>query len=88
MTRIYHPKQLTARELAIVPTPRDFAVFAIQSLGGFIIIHNGEDAPDANPIRVYTGETYQGLCGYDGDRVYVEDAPGQTVLSSALHRVH
>lgn len=59
MTRIYHPKRPTAHELAIVPTPGHFAVFAIQSLGGFIFIHNGEDALDASPIRVYTGQTYQ-----------------------------
>lgn len=81
MSRIYHPYTLSDRTLKILPTPAHFAQQALHNAG---YIFSRYDNPAANPTKVYNIETYIGIIGYDGDRIYVEDAPGLDLLSQAV----
>jgi hypothetical protein len=83
MAKVYRPNRLNSDIRAMLPTPAHFAVYALNQQA-YIFVHFTDI--DANPAEVYCGETFMGLWGYEGDRVYVEDAPGQDVLSNALLR--
>jgi hypothetical protein len=79
--KVYHPNQLNAEIRALLPTPAHFAQYALERQG---YIFAGATDPNANPAEIWCAQTLAGLWGYEGDRIYVEDTPGLTILSDAL----